>query len=305
MQRTTSRVLALLSALVLHGCYGGHGSEVDAGRSVDAGAASVDAPMEPPIDAGHALPDAAALECPLARPDATCLESFLVQPGRAFSLPFAFDGCGCCVETECAVAVDAPSKTLSLTTTLCPDPCDCDGCVTPTGACDVPALEQGDWRVVVNGAPAFELPVFEDSGLVPPPAACATYAEPPSCGGDPWALDAWAPDAFCVAPRASLGGQFDVLRAKHECFPCPASLGTCSAELNPRYTDDLPEGGDITLYLTSYAGTCELACPAVCLEVERDCAVPALTFGHYYRVFAGGELRASFVAGAATMDCMP
>lgn len=304
--RSTCQIvlLASLAVAVLPGCYLFHGGE----RATPAPRPAADAgpPAPGARDAGPSpIPelDAGPLVCPAVRADATCLESFLVAPGRPFSLPYSFDTCGCCVETECAVSVDRATQTLSLVTTLCPDPCDCSACVTPTGACEVPALERGAWRVVVNGAPAFELPVFEDGGLVPPPPACATYAEIDTCGapfseplpGTPWS------ETPCIAPRAF--GTLDAIDVHHDCWGCGDLQGPCIATLTERFTDDLPPGGDLHIAPTRYPTACDVDCPDVCTEATRTCIVPALRRGDFYRVFVGDRSVRSFVAGEPGRFC--
>ncbi|MDQ3036825.1 MAG: hypothetical protein M3Y87_30810 [Myxococcota bacterium] len=296
-------LLASLAAAVLPGCYLFHGVEgeptptpgVDAG-SPPPGARDASTPM-PGRDAGGPL------LCPNVRANATCLESFLVAPGRAFSLPYTFDTCGCCVETECAVTVDRATQTLSLTTTLCPDPCDCSACVTPTGACEVPALERGAWRVVVNGAPAFELPVFEDSGLVAPPPACATYAEVDECGApvsEPLPGAPWTPGSRCAEPRIG-SGALDVIDVHHHCWGCGDLQGPCVATLEESLTDE--PGGDLHIQPTRYPGACDVDCPDICIRATRSCVVPELQRGGYYRVFVGEERVMEFVAGEIGRFC--
>ena len=81
---------------------------------------------------------------------------------------------------RCGVDVDHDSQTLNLTTTLCPDPCDCDSCDLPTAQCEIPALGAGLWDVVVNDHPAFRLPISYEREI--PPPRCASYAAEELCG---------------------------------------------------------------------------------------------------------------------------
>lgn len=293
------------------GCWLVHGRGDPGGR--DAG---TDAGRLPPgaRDAGPfftdalALPDATTvhppiLRCEPLRPDVSCFESFLVQPGRAFELPFSFDTCGCCIETECAVSVDTATHTLSLTTTLCPDPCDCDACITPTGTCSIPPLEEALWRVDVNGFTAFELPVAGDGGLVPPPPACASYADVDRCepafplSGVPFMLG-----EVCVELGASRS-TLDVVRIHDPCGTCTFLDGPCYAALTPRLTDDLPPGGDLHIAGTEYGTACDVDCPAVCVPRDHECIVPPLVRGDFYRVFVGDEPHGTFVAGEPSAAC--
>lgn len=265
----------------------------------------VDAAPVEPFDAGPA-PDA-GLMCPLVRADATCLASWLVAPGMPFALPVTFDTCGCCAASECRVEVTSidGAPTLRLTTTLCPDPCDCAVCRTPETRCAVPALSEGAWNVVVNGAPAFTLPVFADSGLVPPPPACATYAEADVCSLSPRPLETsgWRPAAVCVAEELREGVPQTVVTATSDCWGCTLLDGDCTARLEPRFTDELPPGGEIHLQPTHFATACDVDCPAVCMEHEQRCIVPPLTPGHFYRVWADGEPMLGFIAGETPRRC--
>lgn len=291
------------------GCYLDHGR---VGGPVDAGGPALDASV-PAHDASFPAHDAsrgpldASLpppRCAPTRADLTCLESFQVEPGRAFSLPYVFDQCACCAETECRVAVDRTTRTVSIATTLCPDPCDCAACNAPRGACDVPPLDEGEWLVVANGAPAFVLPVHPDSGLVPPPPACARYAEIDDSGCGP----------STPVPGRSVAGELcfetdprpdglDVIRLRSPCWPCADRLGPCVARLEPRFTDDLPPGGELFLEPTSYPIACDVDCPAVCVEQQIECFVPELVDGDLYRVHAGGRIVGAFTAGASGSSC--
>ncbi len=277
----------------------------DAGsRARDAGAGL----PRPPVreDAGRPLlgPDAGPLMCPLVRADASCLSSFLVQPGAAFDLPLTFDTCGCCAASECRVEVTSieGAPTLRLETTLCPDPCDCDACYVPVVHCAVPALAEGAWNVVVNGAPAFSLPVFPDSGLLPPPPACATFAEPDTCSRSEAPLDpsGWRPSAVCVDTRRP---DETAIVVSSDCWSCGDLLGPCVATLEPRVTDDLPPGGEILLAPTHFPTQCDVDCPAICIPAEQRCVVPPLVPGHFYRVHADGEVMLTFTAGEPGPSC--
>jgi hypothetical protein len=268
--------------------------------------ASVTPPPPVPVDAGPAPIDAGPLVCPELRADATCLESFLVQPGVPFELPVTFDTCGCCPRAECRAEVTEVSgtPTLRLTTTLCPDPCDCEACVTPRGSCAVPALEPGLYDVVVNEAPAFQLPVFPDSGFVPPPPACVSYAQPDECRLSESVPDVsgYRPAGVCIRERGGAALP-TTITVTHDCWPCGDLQGPCSVVVEPRLTDDLPPGGEIRLGPTHFPTVCDVDCPGLCIRTERSCQVPDLEPGHYYRVWADGEVVLSFTADGSTVAC--
>ena len=313
MSRILCHLVPASALLLASGCFLDHGRDAPGARR-DSGVRmpmpEPDAGTDPPpvTDAGR-RPDPPPPDplppptmCPAVRADATCLESFLVEPGRAFELPVAFDTCVCCGESECHVAVDHVSQRIWLTTALCPDPCDCDACITPTAACEVPALETGTWAVEVNGAEAFELPVLEDSGFAPPPPACATYAEPDVCspssplGGMPVVAD-----GVCVVEGHASGETR--IELERDCGGCDLVPGPCEVSVEPRYTDDLPEGGEIRVNVTEYRTACTVACTEECMRTRRTCLVPPLTRGHFYRVWVADTVMTSFTSGASTRAC--
>jgi hypothetical protein len=285
--------------LALAGCYDMHGL----GPGADAG---VDVPRPPVEDGGGivlrdvmAIGDAPALTCPIARADASCLESFAIPAGLPVELPFQFDGCGCCIETQCAVSVDAAARVLSLETHLCPDPCDCDTCITPTGTCSVPPLPLdalGEWTVRVNGTSAFRIGVIDPfDPVAPPPPGCATYAEIDDCGGAQPDFT-MGPVRGCVEHHRP--SDRDTLVLYEACGTCGEIPSACDASLLPRFTADLPPGADIQLHARRYFTGCDVDCPDVCIEQRFECALPPLAPGEYYRVFVDGELAHSFTAGA-------
>lgn len=262
--------------------------------SVDAG--------PPPVDAGPPL------TCPPQRAQFTCLESFAVRPGRAFDLPVSFDVCHCCSEAQCAVAIDPGSRQIHLTTALCPDPCDCDGCSgSPTAACSVPPLDRGIWQVLVQGEHAFELPVDDEAGLVAPPAACVAYPGVDTCGdADPRSATSHPIAEVCLETGRRFGSPWldTAIRVVEDCRGCGDIEGACTVTLDPRFTDDLPPGGELRLSSTRYWTNCDVDCPGVCIAHERRCPVPALEPGHYYRVWVDGEPLISFTAGESEDVCV-
>lgn len=248
-----------------------------------------------PADVGPP-PDAGPPRCPAVRPEATCLTSFQVAPGREFFLPYDFATCACCVETECVTSVDEAARTIAIDTTLCPDTCDCDTCNPARGSCRVPALAEGTWTVVANGVPAFELPVLADSALVPPPPACASYAAPDPCGGALPLAGRLLTEDVCWAPGAG-GTGVDAVTVVDGCAGCSDAVGPCYAALEPRLTDDLPPGGDLHIDVHQFRTRCEPNCPPFCVPLEHRCLVPPLVPGDFYRVYLGDRLAGSFVGG--------
>ncbi len=247
--------------------------------------------------------------CPEVRGIATCLESFIAPPGVPFELPVLMDECVCCAETSCSVEVGdvLGQPTLRLTTGLCPDPCDCDVCSAAEATCAVPPLDAGFWHVVVNGAPAFELPVVFDSGVVPPPAACVSYASPDVCAVSPGppSYRSWQPETYCLT-NAWGGPIAPTITVISECWPCGDLQGPCVVSLEPRTTDDLPPGGELRIGPSAHPNTCLVDCPDICNREERVCVLPELRPGDFYRVWSSdGRELFSFEAGATSDLCVP
>lgn len=289
----------LAGVLLLSGCYRMHGLP-------DAGAVfEPDAAIRPDVPARDAfVPLDTPSECPLLRPDATCLSSFAMIAGRPFELPFQFDALQCCTNTSCDVSVDEASRTLRLTTGLCPDRCDCEPTRVARGACAVPPIDPsaaGQWTVEVNGTAAFSIGVIPDEpGLFPPPPGCATYAEVDDCGEVPDLTTGPVRDA-CV--ELEQRDDREVLTLSRPCWNCGLIDSACEVIVNPRLTDDLLPGGDITLHARDYWTACDVDCPAVCIEHERTCELPPLVPGDFYRVFVDGEVVLTFVEGEPSLPC--
>lgn len=304
MPRVCHLVLAL--SLFVPACYDMHGRDgrVDAGAPIgsDAGSTRPDTSLPSP-DAG-ARPDVPSV-CPLLRADASCLETAIFA-GQPFELPFQYDTCGCCIETSCSVLVDERTRTLRLTTGLCPDPCDCDACITPRGTCSVPAISEdaaGQWTVEVNGTAAFTTYVApREIPSEPVPPTCATYAEIDECGGArPDFTTGPVRGDICV--EAVHHADRTTLRVVDPCWDCGRLDSSCTVTVHERLTDDLPPGYDIDLHARDYWTACDVDCPAVCIPHTRECDVPALDPSAYNRVFVDGEYVTAYVAGGPSAPC--
>lgn len=300
--------LALAGALALPGCYlsDGRGSGPrDAGPApaVDAWLGLADA--APVLDAGPApLPDA-GLRCEPVRADFACLESFVVPAGRPSVLPLSFDVCACCAQTECGVSVDTAGRTVRVTTTLCPDPCDCATCNTPLAQCELPALAAGTWTLEVNGGAAMTLPVVRDEpGLIPPPPACVDFAAADGCTAAEGVLRATQPQRAtraCVRPTVDSSQRYE-LDLYDECGGCDRE-STCTVEVTERLTDDLPAGSDVRVRARRYAGACDGACPEICMPHTRTCAIPPFDASGLTRVIVEGGPSFTFTAGTFDVVC--
>ncbi len=271
------------------------------------GAATVPAssicPFECPEGSVFSRTECAPLMCPEVRADASCVGSQVMPAGEAFTLPVEFHQCACCADTECAVRVDTRNARVELTTTMCPDPCDCDRCEFPTVGCDVPALSVGDWTAVVNGEDAFRFTTdVPRPGFAPPPPWCIGFSQPDACGIGS-ALDARTPaavDEVCVGRTAE--DKIFATLVDH-CRPCGSIEGTCSVILDPRYTDDLPPGGEIRINATQHQTSCDIACPDICIRDEQACRVPDLVPGDVYRVWIDGRVVDQFVWEPGATSC--
>ena len=265
------------------------GGAVDAGRRPDAGA---------PRDSG------VTLMCEPHRANAACLSNGVtIPPLTPTELPVYFEGCGCCTEGECVVDVEERTRTLRLTTTLCPDPCDCDTCAPPVITCSLPPLATGEWTVINNGAEAFDL-----VAAVPPPGlprdACTTFAAPDDeCSlRETIVQTPTRPDRLCVVPTFGVGSPS--VELTFGCSDCGDLAGTCVLTTHERLTDDLPAGGELYLDEVSLHRTeCDVDCPDVCIERTQRCVVPALLPGGVYRVWSDGVVIATFTQGSSETVC--
>ena len=305
MLKCVCRIVLLAALVTSAGCYSMHGLEPSGAGPVDAGSPRVDGGARPlPLDAGPPRRDASLpLMCPVVAADALC--GFLpMQAGIRQTLPLTFDTCACCARTECDVRVDPASLRIELTTTLCPDPCDCDTCEAPTVECALPPLPPGEWRVSINGAPAFEVPFVEGSIEATPPL-CVTRAVQDECRPSSvfGVLEPWRAGSLCAA-AASDSFAPSKIEVFGDCAPCAFLQGPCTASMSERLTDDLPPGADLYVDVQMYPTTCDVDCPAICQAGSQTCITPRLQPGHFYRVFTDeGALIGSFVAGSGERGC--
>ncbi|MBX3275671.1 MAG: hypothetical protein KF729_35755 [Sandaracinaceae bacterium] len=256
-----------------------------------------DAGVEPRPDGGE-RPDASVPSCPLARPDALC-HTAVVPAGTPLALPVLFEGCACCPATECAVEVDERARILTLATSLCPDPCDCDRCAVPIARCEVPPLRAGDWQVSIrDSGPAFTLSV-RDTVPGDIESVCTTFAAPHECAPPRrLALHPARPDAICVGAHPWL--EQHRVRLELDCPDCRDLNGPCVVAYRERFTDDLPPGGELRVAPASAHRTeCGPDCPPACFPRAQACLTPPLVPGHFYRVWYEDRPVLSFTAGDA------
>lgn len=263
---------AIMGTLILGGCFGSHDPpgerpRPDAMVTTDGGttdAATLDASLPPPM-------------CPAHVPDRVCVleDTGAVPPGVPYSLPIAVEGCYCSETFTCAAAITAPNV-LSLSIGLCPSLADCDGCVpTIEGRCELPPLTEGNWRVLVNGAPSFDLPVAVPTpGFVARPV-CFVPAPPPEPAYDcEWPGTFFTAPATVCHPAAAPAGQSVTIRVAHECAECFDVAGACTVAI---------EADRIVVQPTERQCGCATcgACPDVCFRLETTCRTPPLSPGRY------------------------
>lgn len=200
--------------------------------------------------------------------------------------------------------MDAASQRLDLTAARCPDLCVCASCEPgPSTACRVPALEPGLWNVFVNGDEAFELPVDFDSGLVPPPPTCVAYAAVDACGADPTTATRSVTDTLCLRDGFAPGDDL-TLELQQSCGTCGELSGVCAVSVEPRFTADLPPGGELHVVDAEYYTSRDIDCREMCVERTRRCAIPPLTPGDFYRVWLNDNVVYSFTVGASPGGCV-
>lgn len=282
--------LLLLAIAGVAGCYAHRlpAGASDGGTVIDTLVRDGDTPPtdaeSPPIDA--------ALMCPLARADFTCFSSEDVVPGRPFTLPLSFDTLVCCGDAACAVAVDAATRTLHLTSALCPDTCECRPTRTPVAECAIPALAEGVWLVEVNGAAAFQLPVgtyVTDR--------CIEFAEVDSCTSPATIVAASMQSVSSACVHTSVDGDRNWIDVTDDCGTCDRE-GPCIINVF-----STPDGavGNIDMHAYRFRSACAPDCPAVCIPHTRRCELPPLHVGGYYE---GPLPGLAFVVGTDTELCV-
>lgn len=282
--------LLCLSAL-LGGCFDNHGRgpDDDAGRAIDGG------PVAPgPIDAGPVPLDAPVSDagrCAILsaqRATSACLRDGLgvVPPGAPYELPIRLEGCFCTHRLRCEASVRGP-RLLELTTTVCDEGADCDGCVDGIETtCALPSLSEGTWVVTVDGEHAFDLPVEVPSPTLVPVDVCWDFA---GVVGDglvcPWPGELFSPaggEGVACIPSAARPSDRVEVRIADPCATCFAQWGACRVEIS---------GPSIRVSPTERACDCPTcgACPEVCMLAEHSCHLPPLAAGEY-QVHVDGAL---------------
>lgn len=289
-------VLALSAAASTAGCFASYGlgheaPDGGAGPSdyvchccgltvLASGPAACSAACAPHCrDAGPATrPDAPLDPSCGARPvDVVCFDH--VPGGRASQLTvtLALDPseCFCDQGFVCTATVTGP-RTLELSTSLCPETPICRACErAPVGVCELPALEPGRWHVRVNDEDALDVDVTPPDVLPERADVCVRRAMSDGCGA------IWSPTPLVVGrachPSAVPAGTRAAIRVHEACGGCSQD-GPCEVVV---------VDGTIRVRATTLPNSCDIACPAVCMDTAHTCLTPPLAAGSYRVVVEG------------------
>ena len=275
--------------VLVAGCFDNHGRiDGDDGGAIDAGTGETDAGRPGPPDSGPRR-DAGSCGFLLTDDRATsaCLRpdgSGVVPPGVAYELPIRLEGCFCTHQLRCEASIRDPFS-LELTTTVCDEGADCDGCVDGIETtCALPPLVEGTWLVTVNGQRAFDLPVEVPTPGFLPVDRCWDFASPVGDGlVCPWPGEPFSPageeNVACIPSAARPTDRVEV-RIADPCATCFLEWGACRVEIT---------GSEIRVSPTERACDCPTcgACPEVCMLAEHSCHLPPLEVGEY-QVYVDG-----------------
>jgi hypothetical protein len=274
---------AVLLTLLAVGCYRAH-ERGDAGRelAIDAGRdggrdSGRDAGRDAGIDAGSdAGIDSGICEGAIEeRIDNVCsFDRLGAIPAReASSLYLWYARCSCGRMCNASVRGDR----VELDTFTCPVPCDeCSN----DGACELPALEEGDYRLVLDGEDVGVLPVRVrdlDRGTF-----CFAVPHRATVSSCDWPPSAVVPTRLCHRSLEDVGTfvRFDL---ELDCDAGCALPASCTARLEAR-----------TIFVTPGTVSCSSECPP-CAERNRiSCASPPLRTGDYRVIVEGAGLISHF-----------
>jgi hypothetical protein len=243
-----------------------------------------------PFCPGDAGVDAPPLTCPSERIDLACYGFLAEGRDNALELLVGGDG-GCyCGETiECRATVVAPGR-LAIETAVCPGLCEACFPFGGPARCELPPLTEGVWSVSVNGAPAFTTNVGP-AGVAPERGEiCHRVADQDDCAELP--SRPFEASRLCV----SSGGFPDervAIRVVDPCGGCGTVRGECRVETF----------GDVVRVRPERLGiSCDVDCPAVCIEREDVCWTPPLPPGTYRVMLEGSDESLTLSVGGGTAD---
>ena len=209
-----------------------------------------------------------------------------------FTLPVSIGGedeCFCGETIACSVSVrpgpDGRPVELDLNTALCVDGALCDACFPfVDGACEVPALPEGDYPVWVNGERGFDIHV--EGGDFIGGASCETVAVPDTAGCGPVL---WPPRSFMAGevcrPEEVAPATRSTIRVVDTCATCGQQPGPCTVTIDE--TGIIPT---LVVEATTTDSMCDFDCPSICMRLEHECVVPPLPSGSGgYNVVVNGS----------------
>jgi len=221
-----------------------------------------------------------------------------------FELPISLDdGCYCGESLVCDVMVrrgeGLSPAVIELTTGVCEGDLLCDGCFPHLdGACAIPALPEGDYRVRINGEDAFALTLptltsdANDQG-------CWTPAPPEPEGLIcPWESVPITDASQLCAPAEVIADTSAFITVTHGCGSCFDEPADCNI---------IQQRDRLIVEARTRSCDCPVcgACADVCVPVDVRCRLPALSPGSYTLVSAGLSVPLEVVPGFAGGELPP
>jgi len=276
-------VPATAASLLLAACSMSHGMGDGDSGPPDAG--------PPPGDSAPPPPDSTPVPPPPPPPDAgpgcsprdvtlTCFSHVTAGTRQTVQVAIGGEGeCHCGEEIACDARIGSEPRTLELSTSFCVGGALCDGCFPfVEGTCELPALEEGTWRVSVNGAYAYDLDVAGADILPERGRTCIRgSARDDDCGGV-------IPDpiedrhGMVCHPDAARPGERVPVHVTDGCGGCGMLAGPCRVDV----FDDV-----VRVRPSTVSSMCDYDCPAVCTPREDVCWTPPLEPGTW-RVLVDG-----------------
>lgn len=295
------RLIVAFAFSAFTGCYATHargGVEGrDAGARLHDGSIVRDDAARARVDAPFVSPDAAFDPSCSARPiDVACTNTGtgFVPVGVPYALPVLFgDGRSCFCGEALACSATVSGNVLSLETRVCADLL-CDGCFPYVeGTCALPPMAEGNYRVLVNGAPSLELVVSDATPAIGPVDACITTpVDPSACGWDLDTTTALEADELCHPPLAPTGAPIPI-DVRSFCLPCGSLWGPCRVERTATSVRVSP---------TIVASRCDVDCGEDCSDSTTVCTIPPLEPGKYQLSVDGLDQVSLFTVGDATSE---
>lgn len=270
-------LLAVLALVPTVGCYVTHqrSDELDSAARPRVDASATGDASIPRMDAAFVRPDAAfPPSCSPRALDVACTDTgtMMIPVGRPYELPVRFgDGRTCFCGEELACAATVRGRELRLDSVMCAELL-CDGCFPYVeGRCSLPPMEEGTYRVVVNGMTSFELEVSDATPVIGPVDQCVRApVDTIGCGWE-FSPSAQSADELCHAPVARVGEPIAV-DVRTFCLPCGALWGPCQVIRTATSVRVIP------FRVTS---SCDVDCDTECSDSTTVCTIPPLEPGKY------------------------